>query len=109
MRRRRPFAAFNLCVGLLSAALFVPFLPNESRAAPTEATFILPADDGYGIAECMSSDLACGHVVADSWCEAQGYAKAVSYREVLPEETTGSIRKVATARKPAPIAVTCTN
>ncbi|MGO4704453.1 hypothetical protein AB4072_01590 [Microvirga sp. 2MCAF38] len=95
---RRAFAVLSLCVGLSSTAL-----------SASEATFIVPANDGYGIAECMTGGLACGKMVADSWCEAQGYAKAVSFREIQPEETTGSVQKVASAPKPAPIAIVCTN
>jgi hypothetical protein len=105
----RTFAVFGFCAVVSAAAAAMALLPNDSQASPTEATFLVPANDGYGVAECLTSGLACGHAVANTWCEAQGYARAISFRQVDPDETTGAIQKVALAAKDRPISITCSN
>lgn len=74
---------------------------TTEAAAGTGQTFVIPAGDGYGIAECVASGSSCGQVVADSWCEAQGFAKSASFGPV-DVDATGSI---GTASRP--ISVTC--
>lgn len=106
---RRTFAVLGLSLFAACAAASLAFLPNRSEASASEATFLVPANDGYGIAECLTAGLACGHIVANSWCEAQGYARAISFRQVEPGETTGTITKVALSRQQAPISITCSN
>jgi len=49
-------------------------------------------------------------VVADTWCEAQGYSRAITFRQVEADEMTGSIQKVAVgAVEHRPISITCSN
>lgn len=78
-----------------------------SGQSPTNATFVIPADDSYGVAECTTTD--CGKVVADQWCMAQGFAHSVSYGHADPAEVTGSIQARLRSREAAgrPIAITC--
>ncbi|PNG27284.1 hypothetical protein CR492_04205 [Methylocella silvestris] len=33
---------------------------------------IIPESDGYGFDECLTTKSACGAVVADAWCQANG-------------------------------------
>ncbi|MBM6594462.1 hypothetical protein [Microvirga pudoricolor] len=106
---RRALAVFGLCASLSAAAATMALLPNASEASATQATFLVPAHDGYGVAECLTSGSDCGHVVANTWCEAQGYARAVSFRQTDGAEATGSIQKAALAPKHAPIEITCSN
>jgi hypothetical protein len=47
--------------------------------------------------------------VANSWCEAHGYAKAVSFRQVSPDEVTGTIQKASMTSQDRPVSITCTN
>lgn len=104
----RRLAVLALSGLALGCAMSVTVLPVErSRAASSNATFVIPADDSYGVAECTSH--ACGKVVADQWCSAQGFARSVSFGIADPAEVTGSI---AVRPRPAavdnrPISITC--
>lgn len=106
---RRAFAMLGLGTAVFFAAASLTLLPNGTQASSAEATFMVPAADGYGVAECLISNRACGQVVADTWCEAHGYAKAVSFRQIAAHEVTGSIQKASLAPKEAPVAITCGN
>jgi len=106
---RRAYAMLGLGTAMFFAAASLTLLPNGTQASSTQETFLVPAVDGYGVAECLISKRACGQVVADSWCEAQGYTKAVSFRQTTPDEVTGSVQKASLAPKEPPIAITCTN
>jgi hypothetical protein len=47
-------------------------------------------------------------MIANAWCETQGYARATSFAPVAPEDITGSVQRVSTARTAErPVAVTC--
>lgn len=72
-----------LAVLLLGAALSGPV-----DAAPNNR-FLVPGNDGYGIADCLAEGASCGQAVADAYCEAQGFkAGAESYG--LVEDITAS-------------------
>ncbi len=61
-------------------------------AARTEKTFLVPSSDGYGVADCLASTGGeCGQVVADAWCESQGFSRAVSFGVAAKDEYTGAI------------------
>ncbi len=106
---RRAYAMLGLGTAMFFAAASLTLLPNGTQASSTEATFMVPAADGYGVADCLISSHACGQVVADTWCEAQGYAKAAGFRQITPDETTGAIQKATLTANHAPVAITCTN
>ena len=94
---------------LLASALGAAVVPTGvSKAASGNATFIVPADDSYGVAECTTA--ACGKVVADQWCVAQGFARSASFGEADPADVTGSLqgRKIRSGQPDSrPIAITC--
>ena len=106
---RRTIAVLGLSVALAATGLLA-LVPNTSRAASSEATFLIPASDGYGVAECLVSQSECGQVIAHAWCEAQGFAQARTYGVAAAEDVTGSI-EVAQPTEPSsrPIAITCGN
>ena len=99
---RRKLAVLGLAVAIAGGAASLTVVPTETTQAAAGATFLVPTNDGYGIADCVGSGSSCGQVVADAWCEAQGFARSASfgYADV---EVTGSI---STANRP--ISVTCT-
>ncbi len=107
---RRAFAALAFTAVLASAATIVTVLPNGGsvNAAPSTATFVVPAHDGYGIAECLSSSSECAKVIADSWCESQGFKGAESFGLAAAEDMTGSVQKASYAQRERPFSVTCT-
>ena len=105
---RRSFAVIGaMALGLVGVATFAAVPSETSQAASANATFVVPADDGYGIAECAAS--TCGKVVADQWCLAQGYAAAVEFGMVDPVETTGSLARPvrAATTETRPFSITC--
>lgn len=104
---RRAFAMLGLGTALFLATASLTLLPNGTQASSSEAVFHVPAADGYGLAECLISQRACGQVVADTWCEAQGFAKAVSFRQTRPDEVTGAIRPASLSTREPPVAITC--
>jgi hypothetical protein len=74
-----------------------------------EKTFLIPSSEGYGVGDCLTNgESACGQVVANAWCEAQGFASAGSFGVAAQDEYTGAIPPAPVA-KPAerPIRITC--
>ncbi|MCB5176198.1 hypothetical protein [Microvirga lenta] len=107
---RRAYAMLGLGTALFFAAASLTLLPNGTQASSTQATFLVPAADGYGVADCLISSQSCGQVVADTWCEAHGYTRAVSFRQVAPHEVTGTVQKASfDTQELLPVAITCTN
>ena len=106
---RRAYTMLGLGTAVVFAAASLTLLPNGTQASSTEKTFMVPAADGYGVAECLISDRTCGQVVADSWCEAQGYRKAASFRQITSDEVAGGVQKASLGPKEQPVAITCTN
>jgi hypothetical protein len=108
---RRTVATLAFTAVLASAAVSFAGLPVEMRAAAPEreAMFLVPINDGYGVAECLASGGECGQIVANAWCETQGYARATTFGPASPEDVTGSVQRVSTGKAAdRPIAVTCT-
>lgn len=108
---RRLLAVLGVSLGLAGAGTAASLVAvGTTRAvAATEKTFLIPANDGYGVAECLMGASSCGQVVADAWCEAQGFAKSVSYGVAQQEDFTGAIAEVGvgTARQDPPLRITC--
>lgn len=104
---RRSLAVFGFTALLASGATSLVVIPNaaSSRAAAAQETFVIPANDGYGVADCLANGSECGRVVANAWCEAQGYGLASSFGLVAAEDVTGSTSAAAAQR---PITITCT-
>lgn len=106
-------AAF-LAAALL-CALAAPASAADGKgpaAGPTAGakTFLIPSGDGYGVGECLTSPgSACGQVVADAWCEAQGFAAAESFGVAAQDEYTGAIAPspVAAPSSERPLRITC--
>ena len=108
---RRAVALIGL-FGIVGAGLSLSVLPtSRTAAAPSDQrTFLIPASDGYGVADCLSSKSECGKIVADAWCEAQGFARASAYGLASREDFTGSLSKVKaapTASPEQPLVITC--
>lgn len=107
---RRPAVAL---LALLSVSAALPASAgSEPAAAPkhVEKTFLIPAEDGYGVGECLSGGPSeCGQVVANAWCESQGYASASNYGVAAQDEYTGAIDGVTAPAKsaPRPLRITC--
>jgi hypothetical protein len=68
--------------------------------ADSPTTFIIPANDGYGLGECLTGGRPCGRIVADAWCEAHGRGPARAFGRA--EDITASIANVSTKEQAAP-------
>ncbi|WP_299563479.1 hypothetical protein [Enterovirga sp.] len=103
---RRKLAILGFATALLGGAIgATALLTDQTQAATAAATsFIIPLNDGYGVADCVGSGSSCGQVVADAWCEAQGFARSASFGPA-DVEVTGSIAPGSSR----PISVTCAN
>jgi len=105
---RRTFAVLAFSVVLASAAASFTLLPEAINAAEAgDATFLVPANDGYGVGECLATGGECGRVIADAWCETQGYVRAVAFGPSASQDLTGSLQTVSTTSAQRPVAVTC--
>ncbi|GEP08962.1 hypothetical protein [Methylobacterium gnaphalii] len=102
-------AAAFLALALVSSVAAPAFAGEGAATQHVERAFLIPANDGYGTGECLTNGKSeCGQVVANAWCESQGFASAASYGVADRDEYTGSID--ATPVRPAterPIRITC--
>jgi len=103
---RRAFALFGLAA-ITAASLSLTAVPNgETQAAGnTGSTFMIPANDGYGVGQCPPGASNCGKVLADAWCEAQGFSRSLSFSMLDPEDVTGALATPASTQRP--ISITC--
>ena len=107
MRRAIALTGFLSMLSLTAASFIV--LPNgASRANVVNATFLIPASDGYGVADCLTGANHCGRIVANAWCEAHGFSRAEIFGHAV-EDVTGSTEAAMSSRTSRPIAITCEN
>ena len=106
---RRAIAVFGfLSILCLAAASFTVLPHGTSRAHAVYGTFLIPASDGYGVADCLSGGNECGAIVADALCEAHGFSRAETFGLAV-EDVTGSIEQSVPNRSDRPISITCAN
>ena len=98
----------GLAVPGMLAGFIVCAAPIDSGRAGEAHSFIIAANDGYGIEDCLGEGGECGRVVADAWCEAHGHGAAVAFGRADPDHVTGAIKVAGTPAKGAdPYVVTC--
>lgn len=90
---------------LLAAVAALICAAAPARAA--DRSFLIPANDGYGIAECLGEGGACGRMVADAWCAAQGMGKARAFGPAEATDVTASLRNASRTSAPQAYSVTC--
>ena len=79
MRPRQ--SAFNANpLAALGASVLLAFGMTASAAAQNlpSGVYIIPAG-GYSVDECLAKSAACGRVVANAWCEANGHGAARAF------------------------------
>ena len=105
MRRAIALSGFLSILAVTTASFVV--LPNGvSQANVVNATFLIPASDGYGVADCLTGASNCGTIVANAWCEAHGFSRADTFGLAV-EDVTGSTKASLSSRSAPPIAITC--
>ena len=90
---RSSFAPAILIISAFSSA----FSATGAAGSETHA-FVVAANDGYGVEDCLSGSNECGQVVADAWCEAHGHGAAVSFG--LQSSFSGAATKVSASSEP---------
>jgi len=91
---------------LLLAFAFLTYMASRSSASAETHTFVISKNEGYGILDCLSGEKACGQIVADAYCESQGYAAPVAFgtaEDVTGKSGTTPMPKAA----PGAFIVTC--
>lgn len=102
---RRSIACLGVVAVVAVGAASLTAVPSApSQAASAKSTFVVPANDGYGVGDCVASGSTCAQIVADAWCEAQGFARSASFGFVDTVEVTGSIGTAVGGR---PVSITC--
>lgn len=110
MRRTAAFTAAALLIAVSAHALAGDGETPAPGRANVEKTFLIPASEGYGVGECLTSaGSECGQVVANAWCEAQGFASAQSFGVAAQDEYTGAITPPPASAPPSerPLRITC--
>jgi hypothetical protein len=112
--RRSTAGYLVLVTALASACLAHAASAGSDGETPAKApshvekTFLLPSSDGYGVGECLTTaGSECGQVVANAWCESQGYAAANTFGIAAADEYTGAIDHAGPAPSERPIRITC--
>jgi hypothetical protein len=96
------------CALIVAGAVSFSVVPSAApRVKSEQSVFLLPPSDGYGMADCIAENRACGRIVADAWCESKGYAKAAAFSVVSPTEITGSINGRAVTSSEPPVMISC--
>ena len=99
--------AVKILLSLLAAALVIAASHPSARAAERH-TIIVPAEDGYGFGDCLEGAKACGRIVADAWCEANGLSVATAYGRA--DDVTGTtLGATPTKVEPGAFIVTCSD
>jgi hypothetical protein len=92
------------------AAVIVTAATHQTVSAGEGHTFVLPASDAYGAADCQGKTAGCSAVVASAFCESHGYAEPIAYGRA-EDMTTGTTATAMTGTEskidPNAYVVTC--
>jgi hypothetical protein len=81
-------------IARLQLATFALIVSSLAANAGTRS-FILPDNDGYGLAECLIEGSSCGRIVADAWCESQGLGRSTEFGRADPTDITASLKSAS--------------
>jgi hypothetical protein len=95
-------------VGMAAAGIAILRMPAAPAEAAEPLAFVIPSEEGYGIADCLQSGSECGRAMATSWCEAHGHAHVAAYGTA--EDVTGATQGLAEAALTrASVIIRCTD
>jgi hypothetical protein len=109
------FAPTSLVLGLICIAVAVSTVvsaqdrANEQKKEPRQRLFIITDQEGYGTGDCLDKQGECGKIIANSFCESNGFKSAEFYRKAEPDDATGSIgsERKPVARPPQAYVISC--
>ena len=88
-----------------AAAFLVLSASHGVSQAQANHMLVIPASDGYGFDDCLAGNKACGHVIADAWCEAHGMSASISFGRA--DDITASIGAGTPRIEPGAFIVNC--
>lgn len=91
----------------LAAALLAISASRLPAQADTSHMLVIPASDGYGFDDCLGGNKACGHVIADAWCEAHGMSASLSFGRADDITASTPDAKAAPKLDPGSFIVNC--
>jgi hypothetical protein len=92
----------------LSSAILVLSSSLAFSANSAVRDLVVPADDGYGMDECLAEGGPCAKLIADSWCQVNGMRTSIGYIAADITDVTASLSKKTTNSAPRPsYIVTC--
>jgi hypothetical protein len=87
-----------ICVAIaVSTVVAAQDRANEQKNEQRQRLFVITDQEGYGTGDCLGKEGECGKIIANSFCESNGFKSAEFYRKADPDDVTGSI---ASERKP---------
>jgi hypothetical protein len=90
----------SICIAVaVSSVVAAQDRANEQKKEPRQRIFVITDQEGYGTGDCLDKEGECGRIIANSFCESNGFKAAEFYRKADPDDVTGSI---ASERKPTP-------
>ena len=96
----------RILIPLGIGAIALAALSRSPAQAQTDAkTYIIGANEGYGIVECLADGVACGKTVANAWCEAHGHGPAIAFG--LASDMTASIGHAPPKIDKGAVVITC--
>ena len=78
---------------------------DKSAEAPKTRTYLIAASEGYGIMDCFKQGVACGEIVASSWCEGHGHGKPAAWGSA--DDLTASTPDTQKTRARGGLVITC--
>jgi hypothetical protein len=93
----------RVVLSILAGLVAIAALQQAARA--DTHTIVIPANDGYGVQECLSRQKGCGEIVAAAWCEAEGYSTPLAYGRAA--DVTGAIAGQEKTLDPDAFVVKC--
>jgi hypothetical protein len=97
----------RIVLSVLASLVVIAALQQSPRADETHL-IVIPADDGYGIQDCLIQSKGCGEMVAAAWCETKGYSSPLAFGRA--EDVTGAIAGIKeTKLDPNSYIIECAN
>jgi hypothetical protein len=92
---------FHVILAILAGIFALTALKGTVLADQTR-TFVIPADEGYGVKDCLGKDQACAEVLASAWCEAHGFSGPLAYGRADDVATSATSATGAANAAPQP-------
>jgi hypothetical protein len=77
---------------LLGTLSLAGVLLSAGAASAENRVFIIANHaDGYGVDRCLAAAGSCGTAIANSYCQARDFERALSYRKLDPDDVAGTV------------------